>query len=294
VRRFAPGLRTAAGRWSAKPAVLTRLVPLMRRKLLLPLVIPLVLSGCRPETVELVYQFDSDHELTYRLHAHGDSRWDLGEPGSGSYEAAFLVTERVVSVEEDGAVVDVIMDPEHVEGEGLLPPEAETHSFRLRLGKRGERLEVLEIDGAPATGFSQDETAVINTYRPLLPLEPVSLQQTWPAEQQVQLESSFEQLNLQGRLDGLGLDNGREVAELTFEGEGPLTRTAEIEQGTAEFTGSSTVEGAAVLDIDQGFLRTARSTTVSDFEVRVTPEEGAVPLRGTLHTKLDLELELVD
>jgi hypothetical protein len=266
----------------------------MRTRLVLSLVVLGVLSACRPETVELVYRFDADKQLTYRLEAHGDSRWDLGDPGSGSYEATFVVTESVVSVEEDGAVVEVVMEPQRVEGRGLLPPESETHSFTLRLGDRGERLEVVEIDGAPATGFSQDETAVINTYRPLLPLEPVKLQQTWPAEQQVQLESSFEQLNLRGRLDGLGLEDGAEVAELSFSGEGPLTRTAQIEQGTAEFTGSSTVEGAAVLDIEQGFLKRAVSTTVSDFEVRVTPQAEEVPIRGTLHTELELELELID
>lgn len=252
------------------------------------------LTACRSDRVDLAYRFEEGHELRYRLEADAATRWDLGEPGSGSYHAEFEVTETVRSSSGDEAVVAVTVDPVTVEGRGLLPPGAETRTFELRVGARGQLLEVLEVDGAPATGFDPDELAFINTARPKLPVDPVRLRQAWPAEQELRLAATTQELAVDGRLAGLAVEDGRDVARLSFSGAGPLTRTTQVQLGEAELVGSSSTRGEAVLDLDGGYLTRASSRTESDFEVRVLPEDGAAPLSGTLHTDLELRLTLLD
>ncbi|HEX2049257.1 MAG TPA: hypothetical protein VHJ34_01335 [Actinomycetota bacterium] len=265
----------------------------MRLRLAAVVVLVAALTACRSDRVDLVYRFEEGDELRYRLEADAATRWNLGEPGSGSYRAEFTVTETVRAASGDEAIVAVTVDPVSVEGRGLLPPGGETRTFELRVGARGQLLEVLEVDGAPATGFDPDELAFINTARPKLPVDPVRLRQSWPAEQQLRLAATTQELAVDGRLAGLGLDDGRAAARLTFTGAGPLTRTTQVQLGDAELVGSSSTTGAAVLDLDGGYLTSASSRTESDFEVRVLPEDGA-PLSGTLHTELRLELTLLD
>jgi hypothetical protein len=139
----------------------------------------LVGAACRSEELALRYEFASDAFLSYRLTAEADAFWDIGTPGSGSYRVTFTVSERIVSTDENGAVVAVTMQPEEVSERGLPSPGAEDRSFTLRVGQNGEVREVIQVDGVPATALDHDELAFIGTYRPPLPIDPVELHETW-------------------------------------------------------------------------------------------------------------------
>jgi hypothetical protein len=246
--------------------------------------------ACRPHELDLTYQFTPEDFLTYRLTAAADAVWDIGTSGTGSYRVTFDVSERIVSSDENGAVVAVTMQPVDVTEEGLPSPGSEDRTFTLRVGPSGGVREVIEVDGVPAASLDHDELAFIGTYRPPLPLDPIELHGRWEARQALTLDVVSQELAIEGRLLGLRREDHR-LAELGYSGEGPLTWETTLPQGDATLSGSTTTDGSAVFDIDDGALRSASSTTRGDFDVRVTPTTGNVPITGTLH--LDLELHVV-
>lgn len=263
------------------------------RVAVLLLFVALGAAACRPDTVALTYRYPADGTITYRMDAHASAAWDIGGTGNGSYDVSFDVTETVQSSEEGEVVVSVLMVPLEVEEQGLPSPGAKQRSFALRIDPNGQVLEVLEVDGVPATALDPDELAFIGTYRPPLPEEPIRLRDTWRSEQEVQLGAVFQQVASTGELDGLRRDSEGRIARLSYSGEGPLVWATTLPQGEAELTGSATSESEAELDIDGGFLRTATSSTSGTFEVRVDPGGERAPIVGTLRLDLDLELRKV-
>ena len=265
----------------------------MRRALALIFCL-LLLPACKSDRVDLSYRFLADTTITYRLEATANARWDIGGTGRGTYRVTFDVTEQVTSVDEQGAIVSVSMTPTDVSENGLPSPGPDPRSFVLRLGPNGGVLEVIEVDGVPATALEPDQLAFIGTYRPPLAPDPVRLGDRWESSQQVQLGSVFQEIVTLGELDGLDRDEQGKKAKLTYQGSGPLVWTTTLPQGAAELTGSAETDSVATLDLDDGALRTATSTTSGDFEVRVVREDGRAPISGTLHLDLELDLAKVE
>ena len=250
----------------------------------------LLLPACRSDKVTLEYRYTPAAELAYRLTADANASWEIGTSGEGSYQVTFDVIETIQSVEPDGAVVSVTMKPIEVHENGLPSPGAEERTFTLEVGSNGEVREVIAVNGVPAAALDHDELAFIGTYRPPLPLDPVGLRQSWSARQIVNLDLISQAISTKGRLLGLRRDDQR-LAELGYSGEGPLHWQTTLAQGDADLDGSTTTEATAELDIDEGFLRSATSTTAGDFKVRVTPSTGNVPVTGTLHLDLVLHID---
>jgi hypothetical protein len=265
---------------------------MIRRSALLVALV-LVLGSCRSNRVELGYRYEPGTELNYQMVATAHSSWNIGGPGEGSYEVTFQVSEVVESVDENGAVVAISLNPTNVVEKGLPSPGSEQRSFTLRVGPNGEVLEVITVDGVPAASLDPDQLVFIGTYRPPLALEPVSLDDSWQSRQEVQVGPVFQQIVTLGTLESLDEDAEGAFARIDFEGEGPLTFTTTLPQGTAELTGSATTTATATLDLDQEFLRGSDSTTEGDFEVRVVPAIGGVPVTGRLHLELHLDLEFL-
>ena len=247
-------------------------------------------AACRSDTVALGYTLEQGSTLEYTMEAQAEARWNIGQPGRGSYSVTFDVVESIQSVDTEGAVVHVEMTPTAVEEEGLPSPGPEERTFTLKIGTSGQVLEVIEVDGVPAEAIDPDELAFIGTYRPPLPLEAVTLGDSWQAEQQVTVGSVFQQVKTTGHLDSLDVSADGDLADLSYSGEGPLVWTTTLPQGDASLTGSATSRAEARLNITGGYLDNARSSTRGDFDVRVQPTAGAAALNGTL--QLDLELEI--
>ncbi|MFN2389511.1 MAG: hypothetical protein ABR575_07925 [Actinomycetota bacterium] len=253
-----------------------------------------VLAACRPDTVDLRYRFHDGDELSYRIEATASARWDVGVQGRGSYRVVFDVRETIEHVDDSGADVSVVMTPTHVEEHGLPSPGEQRRAFRLRVGPNGEVTEVLEVDGVPAAALDPDELALIGTYRPPLPVEPVRLHDRWQARQRLDLSRVSQEIETLGTLHSLRREDGTAVARLDFTGRGPLSWETKLAQGKARLVGSSSTTAAARFDIERGELRHATSTMSGDFAVTVTPEDGTAPVEGTLHLVLELALEKVE
>lgn len=257
----------------------------MPRRLLVSSCLLLLLAACRPDTLQLAYRFP-EGTRQYRLEAAIESRWDIGESGSGSCRVVLDVSENVREQDGEGAVVEVEMSPVDVEEDGLGCPRG--GGFALRIDSNGRVLEVLEVDGVDAQELAQEEVAFIGTYRPTLPEGPVALGDAWRSAPQPEV-GSLAQLATSGKLDALYMDDDGPVAELSYTGSGPLEWQTQLPQGTAGLGGSAATSATAQFDVDRGVLLGATSSLRGDFDVRVLPSSGGgTPLTGTL--SLDLEL----
>jgi hypothetical protein len=256
------------------------------------LVVLAIAGGCRPDTVELVYRFEEGREFRYTLTARGRVDYEFTTTtGSGNYLAVFDVTETIDTTDDDSAVVSVSMTPIRSVENGLQSPAGEELSFRSRIGPSGEVLEVLELNGVPASELGPEQIALIGTMRPKLPLEDETIGATWDAGQEFPLPSTFSEVSTTGELQALDVDSGGRLAQIGFRGGGPLSGTIAIAGGNAELTGALEVQGDAVLDVDGGFLRSATSSNAGDFQARLVPVNEA-PLTGAIHLELDIDLEL--
>lgn len=244
-------------------------------------------TSCRPDTVDLAYSFPEGETLSYEMISTVRASWDIGGEGEGSYRVAFDVTEEIQSVDEGSAVVSLDLTRTSVEENNFTPPT--DSSFTVRVDEHGAVLEVIEVDGIAASLLEPEQRSLILTYRPLVALEPVRLHEEWDALQEFE-GAEFEQLNLVGRLEKLDRDEQGDIAALSYTGSGPLIGTRELPEGDAELSGSTTTSGEAVIDLEEGLLRTAQSTTDYDFDVNVIPEDTANPISGTLDIRQELEL----
>jgi hypothetical protein len=290
--RLAGGTRQFVHRAGHEGRV-TTLVP-MTKRLAAGAVLILLVSACRSDAVDLAYRFPDQASLVYEMVADAEANWDIAGEGRGSYTVTFEVTETIESVDAEGAVVDVTMNPTDVQEEGgFIAPATTERTFKLQVGAHGEVRDVLEVDDIPASALDPDQRLFIGTYRPLLPLDPVGLDDEWPGSQEFQGEE-FQRITTLGTLEALNTDDDGDYAELSYSGRGPLVWQTSLPEGQAELTGSARISGDARLDIEDGFLRSATSTTEGDFDVNVVPEEAGNPIAGTLHLKLDLDLENID
>ena len=266
----------------------------MKIRALALVAVALATSACRPDSVDLRYRYDSVRQLEYVLTAHAEADWQIGEPGQGSYTVRFQVNESIEEQPDGTALVDVTMTPLDVEESGLLPPGSEERRFRLELGPNGEKLSVLEVGGVPATDLDDDELALIGTYRPPLPLEPVGLGDTWESRQEVTLADVFHQIATTGELVRLARNGaGNRVAVLSYSGAGPLVQDLDLPQGTASMSGDTSVELDAEFDVDRGVLLRATSITEGTFDARVVSGEEQAPIVGTMHLRLRLDIREV-
>ncbi|MGI8774573.1 MAG: hypothetical protein ACR2KQ_06110 [Actinomycetota bacterium] len=259
-------------------------------RLLVLMLVALAAVACRPDTVDLTYNFNEGDTQTFDLTATAMASWDIGGEGEGSYTISFLVTESVLSASADEATIDVTMSPVNVTEEGLPSPGPEDRSFTMRVGQNGRVREVLQVDGLAAESLDPSDVAFIGLYRPPLPLDRVRLGDRWVTEQDLSLGGITQEITSVGRLDRFSVVGGSKTADISYEVSGPIEWTTQLPQGAAELTGTSETTARAELDIGNGQLRSAHSATRGDFEVLVLPREGQGPVEGTL--RLDLELKL--
>ncbi|MDQ3985089.1 MAG: hypothetical protein M3280_01130 [Actinomycetota bacterium] len=262
------------------------------RPFLLVVALSMLLPACRPETVDLVYRFPEGSTLRYELVSAVKASWDLEgrEPDEGSYRVAFDLTETVESADQDGAIVSLDLTRTSVEEDNFPPPDSS--SMTVGVATNGSVVEIVEVDDVPAGFIEPERRSIIRTYRPQLAAEPVRLYQEWPAEQGFQGPES-EQVSLVGKLEGLDTDDQGDFAKLRFRGSGPLIGTAEVAEDTADLDGELRTNIEAMIDLEEGVLRSSSSITTYDFDVSVTPQDATNPITGTLHIEETLELRRV-
>jgi hypothetical protein len=257
------------------------------RPRLLCVALAFLAAACRPETVLLEYRFAPGTTVTYELVASVHAEWDVAGEGEGSYRATFDVTQRVESSDEDGSVLAVQLHRTDFEQDNFAPPG--DSSFKVRIDEHGAVLQVLEVDGVAASLLTDEQRSVIRGVLPKLPLEPVALYAQWPALQEFE-GPQFERISFTGRLERLDVDEKGELANISYTGRGPLIGTADLPEGDAELDGTTSTTGEATLDLDEGVLRAATSTSRSDFDVTVIPEDAATSIEGSLHIEETIDL----
>ena len=264
----------------------------MRSRLLLIVVAQLAAVSCSPqrEPLDLAYRFSESRPSRFTLQASASADWDIGGGGIGSYEALYSVVEEVESVDENGAVVQVTMRSRWVQEDNLPAPGRGRTVFRLRVGRDGSVLEVLEVDGAPARELSPDELVFIGTFRPPLPDRAVRPGERWNAASGTDLGAVFRRIVTRGTLEDIERTSTTTLAALSYAGGAPLVWTTSLGEGLAQMSGSADTESRAIFDVGRGRLNQATSSTSGSFDVRVVPQGQQGPLSGRLNLELELRL----
>ena len=250
----------------------------------------IALVACRPDSIDPTYRFEEGETVTYDLEAEAKASWDIGGQGEGSYSISFLVTEAVISADEEKATIDVTMSPVSVEEDGLPSPGPDDRTFTMLVGQNGRVREVLRVDGVAADTLDPNDLAFIGLYRPPLPTERVRIGDRWDAAQDLSVGDLTQDGAGTGRLEGLTVRGSTPIADLSYEISGPVRWDTQLPQGAAELTGSSTTTAHATLELDTGHLSEAHAITTSEFQVRVLPRGGQGPVAGTLRLNLSLAL----
>lgn len=268
----------------------------MKRTLFVPLIaLVVVMSACRSDTVDLAYSYEEGSVLRYRMTTNAQAQWDIeGRNGAGAYEITYEITERIDSVEDGNAVVAVTMDVTDFEERGLSSPGSGQTSFKVRLGPYGEKLEVLDVDGVPAAELSQEQRALINTYRPALPLDPIALHGTWPATQALDFPNVTQEIVAQGELVSLSKDHETELATLDYSWDGPLEGTLNLPQGDARISGTEETEAVVTFDLTGGFPRSQTATTNATFDVSIEAQGGGPRSQGILTQEISSDLQFLE
>lgn len=267
----------------------------MRTRLLVTVLALAGAVSCSPrsEPVELAYRFSEDRPSRYTLEASARADWDFGGGGTGSYQALYSVLEEVESNDESGAVIRVTMRSRWIREDNLPAPARGRTSFRLRLGRDGSVLEVLEVQGAPVRELTADELVFIGTFRPPLPARAVRPGAEWEAASGGELGAVFRRIVTRGTLEEVERTPSTTLAALSFAGGAPLVWTTSLGEARAQMSGSADTEARAIFDVDQGRLNQATSSTAGSFTVRVLPGAGQGPLSGRLDLQLELDLRRV-
>jgi hypothetical protein len=247
-------------------------------------------TAARPQPVQLDYSFDEPTRTGYRLQARARAEWDIQGRGAGSYDATYEIFERVLAVDDRGALISVTMTAQEIDERNLPAPGRSPTSFRLRVSHDGAVREVLGIQGKPAGSLRPDELVFLGTFRPPLPSRPVDPGERWRSASSATMGAVFRQIATRGTLRALEQRGSTTLATLAYSGQAPLVWTTALPGGRAELSGSADTRGEALFDVERGRLEEATSTTDATFEVRVLPRGDRPAAAGTLRLSLELDL----
>jgi hypothetical protein len=95
-------------------------------------------------------------------------------------------------------------------------------------------------------------------------------------------------LRVRGRLVELGLAGNKKVARMSSTAELPLRASAAASGGLVVLDGNQQIEQRATYDLDDGAVRSARTTTTGRFTIEVQPPSGTVAtaVPGTLDVRV--------
>lgn len=247
------------------------------------MLLPMVLVGCRDDTVALAFRPDigSTYRYEVRVHAVSTTTIEGQEPERTDEEVLLIAEHTVLNAGPDGVRVQVLV------GE----PGTAAQVFLLEFN-RAAQLESIEStedvppDVAGALGLSEIFPAGAGgpPNRRLAPGE------TWRVDRTITIPGAQapSRLRVEGRLDELGLAGDEEVARMHTTTELPFRATQNTQVGVVLLDGEQRIEQDATYDLDDGAIRKVRSTTTGRFDIQVQPPSGLIaePVPGTLEVRV--------
>ncbi len=249
------------------------------------------LTACRPGAVRLTFRPEVGAVYRYEVEVRTTSEVDLGrgEPEIREEDVVLSAEHTVLRAGDEGVLVRVL----------LREPGAEDRVFEVVFDRAAQLEEVQSIEGVPderlgMLGISEIFPAAAGA-PPDQPLVPGA---SWVIDDAIQLPgvSASTALTGSGRLVELGVVDDEEVARLASAARLPLDSVFPGADGTLRLSGTQVSDYQATLDLDDGAVREATSSTVGRFDLEVGPPPGQAgsPVRGSLVVEVNSETRLVD
>ncbi len=244
------------------------------------------LSACEEHTVAI--RFDPQVGDVYRYRAEIDTaatRVIEDEVTRDAERAVLDATQTVRSVGDDEILVSV----------AVRRDDSAPRTFDIRLD-RASRLTAIDlIEGVPAEALGLDVTTALPadiTSPPAGRLEPGA---RWQIAREIQIGDLGRPVLVRGsgRIDSLGVEDGREVAVAIVELDVPVRSQVDSTDGTVRLIGTQHTVSETAYDLADGAVRRDRTDITGDLDVIVEPPPGvdASPLRGEIDYQITTRTE---
>lgn len=253
-----------------------------RRRVLLALAPVLLLPGCAPGTVEIA--FDPKEGATYGYEIEVESSTTTlvegEEPSQSSNSFTLTARHEVERTDSEGTRVRVRLHSGGNEPRQLL----------VRLDRAAQLTEVIQVEGLPAEvlgelGLSEIFPAAVGA-PPEGPLRPGA---TWDVDDPVQIPGSPRaRLTGTGRLEGLDVIDGREVAIVRSSYRLPISRTSDGSTSSQTIDGTHSTRSRTTYDVSDGSVVAAEAESVGRFTLELRPpgSDFGPELSGSLEVRV--------
>ena len=250
--------------------------------LALLLIAPLLAGACNEsERVDLVFRAPPGSEAAYAIDLESTVVTELAGPPETSTETVALDARQVVVGSGGGGDVALQITMGRV---GERP-----RAFTVRLDTSRGVAEVDAVEGLTIEVLGElGPSRLILLASGLLPGRPLRPGGAWDINQDLELPEGPERLSGEGRLVGLRISNGVELARVRASTSLPVDRRMSLPQGTVRMSGVERTTAVLDYDVSDGTLYGARSVTTGRFALVVHAPGGEPgPIEGTLEVRVE-------
>jgi hypothetical protein len=239
------------------------------------LLLVLTVAACEEHTVAI--RFDPEVGDHFRFRSEIETEVTRTIDGDRDVErdvSRLEATETITEVAEDEVGVAVT-----VQRDG-----APVRSYTVRFDRTGRLSTIDLVEGVPTEALGLDLATDLPADIASPPggrLEPGA---TWAIDRRVTVEDRTVTITGSGRIDALGVEDGRAVAVAVVELSVPLRSVVQTPDGRVTLRGTQRSHSRTTYDLDDGTARADRTRIQGDVEVLVEPPEGieAPPVPGSV------------
>ncbi len=251
----------------------------------LGVLVALVAGACRTGTVLVTFRPEVGATYRYGVSVRSETTVRIGRnpPETRQLEVKLNAEHTVLEASDEGVRVEVV----------LSEPGTDDRTFVV-VFDRAAQLEAIE-------GMPDDTTGTIGipeifpAAAGAPPPQPLGPGARWAIDDEVTLPGADPGARLvgTGRLVGLGVVDGEDVARIRSSARLPASTLLPLPRGDLRFDGSQTTRYRSTVDLDDGAVREAYSTTVGSFRLELGPPPGqtGAPVAGSLEVRVESETE---
>jgi len=235
------------------------------------------LAACEPHAVAV--RFEPEVGDVYRFRAEVATEVERDVDGEVTRDATRAVLEATQTVREVG-------DEEVLVRVALRRDDAPARTADVRLD-RASRLTAIDlVEGVPAEALGLDLSTDLPADISSPPTGPLEPGDRWVIEREVRVGDLPRPVTVRGRgrIDALGVEDGRPVAVAVVELEVPVRSVVDADDGTVRLVGLQRTRSETAYDLGDGAIRRDRTVTEGDVGLIAEPPPGiaAAPLEGRL------------
>lgn len=244
----------------------------------------LALAGCREHTV--LIRFDPEVGDRWELTSRIDTQLERTVDSDTSVERSssrLEGTESVVDVDGDDVDVEV-----SVARDGEDP-----QTFEVRFDRTGRLSAIDLVEGLPADALGASLASGLPADLISPPTTRLAPGERWEVDRRVRLDGRTGPVRIEGtgRVESLGVEDGRDVAVAVVEVVVPVRSVIETAAGRVTLVGSQTITTRTAYDLTDGTARRERTQIDGTTELIFEPPPGeeAPPIPGSLRYEIRTE-----